>query len=95
MIVGQSPRTSALARSMAGEDAEWGLSEHLQAAIVDGVSFLAWMQSTDGEKNRNRPKPLPRPGVKQEPTDRIGSESRPLDEMAAWLAARNPAQHEA
>lgn len=30
----------------------------LLAAIVDRLSILVWMQTVDGQKNRNRPRPL-------------------------------------
>ena len=32
------------------------LRDALLAAILDRVSFLAWAQTRDGQKNRNRPK---------------------------------------
>lgn len=58
------PPDSAVAREMNPEYA-WGVTEHLLATAVDTLRLLVWMQSKDGAKNRNRPKPLPRPGVKQ------------------------------
>lgn len=35
----------------------------LLAAAVDQLTVLAWMKTEDGAKGRNRPKPIPRPGV--------------------------------
>lgn len=77
---------------MQGEDAQWGLTEHLAAAQLDTLNTLAWMQSEDGAKNRNRPSPVRRPGV--EPDEKVyGSASVEIDEMSDWLRSRNPAQH--
>lgn len=39
-------------------------SYHL-ANITDLLATLAWMQSEDGRKKRNKPKPVKRPGEKQ------------------------------
>lgn len=33
----------------------------MQALQVDYLALLVWMRSKDGQKGRNRPKPLPRP----------------------------------
>lgn len=32
--------------------------------MVDLTNILVWMKSSDGQKNRNRPKPIPRPAEK-------------------------------
>ena len=63
----------------------------LQAMTFDVLQQIAWLQSEDGMKGRNRPTPLPRPGAKAEET-RTGTTALDLDEMAALLAARNPNQ---
>ena len=43
-----------------------------------------WMRSKDGRKNRNRPKPVPRPGL--EPDEKTyGKDALDIDEMRAWL----------
>lgn len=34
----------------------------MQALQADYLALLVWMRSKDGQKGRNRPKPLPRPG---------------------------------
>ena len=36
----------------------------LEASMVDYLALLVWQQTKDGQKNRNRPKPVPRPGDK-------------------------------
>lgn len=42
---------------------EWGLREFLLAELVDVTNLALWFKTKDGQKNRNRPKPWPRPGV--------------------------------
>lgn len=71
---------------MHGADAAWGLPEQLAASIADSLNWLVWAKTPDAAKNRNRPKPIPRPGVKP-PTDttRYGGRPVPIDEMAARL----------
>lgn len=55
---------SALSRKL---DPHWhwrALEPNLVAAAVDTLRILAWQQTKDGHKNRKRPEPIPRPGVK-------------------------------
>jgi len=61
-----------------------GLSEHLLAVVADAVIAGNWMQSKDGQKNRNRPKPIPRPGVKPE-SKKFGGQAEDIDTIRAWL----------
>lgn len=50
-------------RKLAGEW-QWGLLENqLLAAGVDQLTVANWQRSQDGQKNRNKPRPIPRPGV--------------------------------
>lgn len=73
----------------------WGLGEQLLASAVDTLNVLAWMQSKDGQKNRNRPKPIRRPGVDAaEHEERvIGSAPVPLSELDEFLQwGPSPAQ---
>lgn len=53
------PRTSATLRSE-DPDVEWGLPEHLLAAVVDALTWANYQRS-DGKGPK--PKPVPRPGV--------------------------------
>lgn len=48
------PETSRIRMKMAGVKTSTPLL--LQAAIVDRLSLLVWMQTKDGQKNRRRPK---------------------------------------
>ena len=70
----------------------WGVSEHLLAAVVDELSVANWQRSQG--KQRDFPKPLPRPG-KQEPQSNKKRESSltPEQKLAA-LRARAPKRPE-
>lgn len=87
VIVDHSGIGSALQRKVSPEWASWATGEvsaHLLAVIADGITAGNWMQSRDGQKNRNRPKPIPRPGV--EPSDtRYGSKAESIDSIREWL----------
>jgi len=87
---------SALYRLSAGEHAHWGIREQLLAAVFDQLRVLAWLQTEDGAKGRNRPNPLPRPGITPPENERhIEAVPQDLDDIKAWLAKRNPQQHTA
>lgn len=73
---------------MHGDDAVWGIHEHLLASAVDALRVANWQRSADGAKGRNYPEPIPRPGVKPSGTQ-IGSEPLTLDDMADWLGWRD------
>lgn len=72
----------------------WTTSDYLLAAVVDGVQLLAWLQSEDGQKGRNRPTPIQRPATEQ-PESESTESGVSIDEMEVWLAKRNPSQHQA
>lgn len=93
MIVLHAPRTSALYRAT-HEDAEWGLTEHLLAGVFDVLRILVWQSTEDGHTGRNAPVPLDRPGIEPATTTIRGSGAMTVEEADAWLAARNPAQHQ-
>lgn len=82
-IVTHQPATSALSRAMHPDDAQWGLTEHLLAVIADAVITGNWMQSRDGQKNRNRPKQIPRPGVVAD--KRFGGQAEDINTIREWL----------
>lgn len=83
-VVMHQPPDSALHRAMHPDEAPWRLSEHLLAVIADAVIAGNWMQSKDGQKNRNRPKPIPRPGVKPEKKT-FGGQAESVETIRAWL----------
>lgn len=83
-VITHQPATSALYRVMHAEDAPWGLSEHLLAVLADAVIAGNWMQSRDGQKNKNRPKPIPRPGVVPD-KKKFGGRAESMDTIREWL----------
>ncbi|MEW2011408.1 DUF5361 domain-containing protein [Microbacterium sp. NPDC078814] len=82
----QKPAESALWMEQ-NPDHMWGLTEFLTAEVADTLHMLFWAKTKDGAKNRNRPKPIERPGRRPE---RMGKKPLPLNEMAVWLAERVP-----
>ena len=60
-LIIHSPPDSALRRKLA-LDGGWTVDTHLLAAGVDILSLILWSKTEDGQKNRNRPKPIRRPG---------------------------------
>lgn len=63
VIVKHLGQESHYGRACLGEDAAWTMDAQLQAATVDCLRLLLWMKTKDGAKNRNRPRPIRRPGV--------------------------------
>ena len=51
--------TSATSRAINGPDAEWGLTDHLLALVIDTTQIGNWQRS--GGKG-SKPKPIKRPG---------------------------------
>lgn len=88
-IIRNAPRSSAVARSLDPERAEWSTTDYLLAQVVDSQAWLVWAKTEDGAKNRNRPRPLPRPGmtpdVGEAEVRHFGSDPIPLDELHDFL----------
>ena len=84
VIAQHSGHDTALHASMEPEASPWKLSEHLLAVIADAVIAGNWMQSKDGQKNRNRPKPIPRPGVEPE-SKKFGGRAESMESIRDWL----------
>jgi hypothetical protein len=82
-IVAYLDERSALGRAIQGDAAPWQLPEMLLAAAVDRLTWLAWAKTKDGQKGRNVPKPIPRPGV--EGPERIGNQPVSLDDINEFL----------
>lgn len=86
------PPESATFRGIYGaESTEWGLAEHLLAEIADASAWLVWSKTKDAERNRNKPRPIPRPGITPDETDtrHFGSDPVPLadlDDFLGWSA---------
>jgi hypothetical protein len=88
VIVANLPTDSAVVRAELGQDHGWGRTEHLLAGVVDLLNILVWQPTSDGQKNRNRPSPIPRPGVQR----RVGHRTTSMDDMAEWLRTRREQQ---
>lgn len=53
-------------RALTGEEWQWAyLSNHLLALLGDELAWSNWTKTKDGQHNRRRPDPIPRPGVKR------------------------------
>lgn len=83
MVVNLPPDSATMRHYAQG----WGLEAQLLAGVFDRLVEANWQRSADGQKDRNKPKPLPRPGV-QGSGVRVGSGSMSLDEAKYWLAQR-------
>lgn len=60
----------------------WTLDAHLAALTVDALHAANWQRA--GKKGARRPKPIPRPGVKQGKSSRtFGGAGVSLEEMQA------------
>lgn len=92
VVARQSPATSALARALEPEQSSWTLNEQLLALVADYLAWLQWAQTEDGSKGRNRPKPIPRPGVEPDlDVQKFGSDPvalDALDDFLGWATAR-------
>lgn len=78
------PRTSAYKRELLGEDALWGLSEHLLASVLDALNLGNWQRGNQGKDVPGpRPVPVPRPGARSADTS-LGSEPIPIKEFNSW-----------
>lgn len=68
----------------------WGYQEYLMADLIDLAALLVWFQTEDGQKNKNRPKPTSRQGVKRQapPGVSLGGKGVPREELPArWAEA--------
>lgn len=87
------PRDSATQLAVDPESSAWGLNEQLLALVADYLAWLQWAKTEDGSKNRNRPRPIPRPGVEDESREVRTFGSDPvaldaLDEFLGWATER-------
>lgn len=67
-------------RSVHGPTADWSATEHLLAVVADLLAAANWQRG--GDKKKQRPKPLPRPG------DFKASKKDPAELRARLLAHR-------
>ncbi|MDO8308561.1 MAG: hypothetical protein Q7V58_09450 [Actinomycetota bacterium] len=81
VIIRHSPRTSALAGAVNGDETAWSITDHLLAGVTDLLALANWQRS--GKKSAPRPKPLPRPGKKAW-GKRIGKDPIPIRDFNSW-----------
>lgn len=82
-IIENLPGESALARKLNPDSWMWSHTDHLLALVYDRLAEHNWMISRDGQRNVNRPKPLPRPGIEPDNSVRkLGGRAIPVSEMA-------------
>lgn len=80
------PAGSALARETRdGELWAWSqpaMTNQLLAALVDELRMAEWAWArANGARGARRPRPIPRPGVKDDSVRRIGSDPIPISEF--------------
>ena len=56
-LVAQMPEGSRTARAH-DPDAAWTLDRLLAAVVANNTNWLVWSKTKDGQRNRNRPKPI-------------------------------------
>ncbi|MFJ8490875.1 hypothetical protein ACIRBZ_21350 [Streptomyces sp. NPDC094038] len=64
LLIKHLPRESALNRELHGEAAEWSVSDHLLAAVVDHLAAANWMFASVNSEEGDQPEPpapVPRP----------------------------------
>jgi hypothetical protein len=89
VLIQHLPRDAALPRAVHGDDAEWGLTDHLLASAVDQLATGNWMFATvhtaEGSDAPERPEPIVRPGVQDDGAERTAASA---DQIAAFFAGR-------
>lgn len=77
---------SALRRVLLEDNSDWNTTNQLIALVADHLAIANWMQTKDGEKGKNQPKQIPRPGIVDDKETTYGKNSSlPMSEMRAWL----------
>lgn len=73
VLIEHLPRGAALVRAMHGDEVEWGLSEHLLAAVADQLAIGNWLfasaNTPEHATQPERPTPIPRPGLEEPEAD--------------------------
>ena len=87
VLIEHLPTDSSFARAVHGEVAEWGVTEHLLAAVVDQLAAANWMFATvnrdEDAEPLPHPEPIARPGV--EPAPESTSDGASPVEIAAFF----------
>ncbi|MQY07758.1 hypothetical protein [Actinomadura macrotermitis] len=73
VLVQHLPRDSAFVQELQGEEAQWGLGEHLMASAVDQLAIGNWLftaaHTAEHDTVPDPPVPLPRPGMDEDPEE--------------------------
>jgi hypothetical protein len=85
-MVRHSSRDSAVYRESFGEEASFSTTDHILANLYDVASLMLWLQTKDGQKGRNRPKPMFRPGKASEVRELSELDSGALHEAGQFSA---------
>ncbi|MDO0931918.1 hypothetical protein QQY66_09555 [Streptomyces sp. DG2A-72] len=75
------PADSSFARAVHGEQADWTVTDHLLAAVVDHLAVANWMFATANRDEDTEPAPYP------EPVPRPGGPDSAAGASAAGLSA--------
>ncbi|MFE5856641.1 hypothetical protein ACFQ61_25970 [Streptomyces sp. NPDC056500] len=63
VLIEHLPRDSSVNRALHGEAAEWSVTDHLLAAVVDHLAAANWLfTSVHSDDPPDPPDPVPRPG---------------------------------
>jgi hypothetical protein len=88
VLVSTAEHGSATYRAVHGdEETEWTLANHLLAMVVENTSLNLWMKTKDATRSnpRDRPKPIPRPGVVDDSKKVIGGDVLEFHAMIEFL----------
>lgn len=84
VLIRHAPADSALARSLYSEEHQWQLTQYLLADMADSLRWLVWSKTAAAQDGRDRPEPIPRPGLKPA-VERIGTAAG-IEVMDAFLS---------
>lgn len=77
---------SSLRRALLGDDSDWNTTNQLLAMVADHLAIANWFETKDGQKGKNRPKQIPRPGVRDEEETTYGKGTKmSMSEAKEWL----------
>ena len=87
VLLEQLPEGSRVHRAI-DPDNVWTLDRQLLAALVNAVNWLVWSKTKDGQRGRNKPKPIGLPAKKPQSTGEKKVAGKPMDrdEFMAQLA---------
>ena len=75
VLAAHAPQESRIVRALDPE-AGWNDQTRILHSIEYVARIIAWQRTTDGEKGRNRPKPLPTPGSRGPTAEQIEASAK-------------------